>query len=246
MIIIKIYVYLIIIMIEQIKDRLSFFDQNLIGSALPKPVLVVDDDYTVLNRLKKILIDLNYSNNDLIFSENLSQSMLEVKQHNIAFALVDLGLPDGNGTKLIRSLRQKNSTIPILVISAWSTRDAIFKAIQAGATGYLLKERDDYEVTISIKQILQGGIPIDPFLAQIILSNMVKKPQKIKNSPENLSCRELEILEHVTQGLNNQDIANELGLSRYTIEAHLRNIYSKLAVDSRSKAIKIAYSLGLF
>ncbi|GGA17246.1 MULTISPECIES: response regulator [Acinetobacter] len=233
-------------MIEQTIEKEAHFDSPLFSFDLPKPVLIVEDDSIIQNRLKKLLIDLNYNNEDLIFSNTLDQSIASVKAKKIAFALVDLGLPDGNGTKLIRTLRQKNPTVPILVISAWSTREAIFKAIQAGATGYLLKERDDFEVLMSIKQILKGGIPIDPFLAQIILTNMVKKPQKIKNSPENLSARELEILDYVTQGFNNQDIANELGLSRYTVEAHLRNIYSKLAVDSRSKAIKIAYSLGLF
>lgn len=233
-------------MIEQTIEKEAYLEIPTPTFDLPKPVLIVEDDHIIQNRLKKLLIDINYQNSDLIFSDTLDKSITAVKSQNIAFALVDLGLPDGNGTKLIRILRQKNPNVPILVISAWSTRDAIFKAIQAGATGYLLKERDDFEVLISIKQILKGGTPIDPFLAQIILANMVKKPQKIKNSPENLSCRELEILEFVTQGLNNQDIADELRLSRYTIEAHLRNIYSKLAVDSRSKAIKIAYSFGLF
>lgn len=233
-------------MIEQTIEKEAYLEIPTPTFDLPKPVLIVEDDHIIQNRLKKLLIDINYQNSDLIFSDTLDKSITAVKSQNIAFALVDLGLPDGNGTKLIRILRQKNPNVPILVISAWSTRDAIFKAIQAGATGYLLKERDDFEVLMSIKQILRGGIPIDPFLAKIIMANMVKKPQKIKNSPENLSCRELEILEFVTQGLNNQDIADELGLSRYTIEAHLRNIYSKLAVDSRSKAIKIAYSFGLF
>ncbi|RUP37493.1 MAG: response regulator transcription factor [Acinetobacter sp.] len=233
-------------MIEQMIEKEAYLETSFSTSNLPKPVLIVEDDNIIQNRLKRLLIDINYQSSDLIFSDTLDKSITTVKSKNIAFALVDLGLPDGNGTKLIRILRQKNPNVPILVISAWSTRDAIFKAIQAGATGYLLKERDDFEVLMSIKQILRGGIPIDPFLAKIIMANMVKKPQKIKNSPENLSCRELEILEFVTQGLNNQDIADELGLSRYTIEAHLRNIYSKLAVDSRSKAIKIAYSFGLF
>ncbi len=233
-------------MIEQTIEKEAYLETHISTFDLPRPVLIVEDDHIIQNRLKKLLIEVNYKNSDLISSDTLGKSIAAVKSQNIAFALVDLGLPDGNGTKLIRILRQKNPNIPILVIPAWSTRDAIFKAIQAGATGYLLKERDDFEVLMSIKQILKGGTPIDPFLAQIILANMVKKPQKIKNSPENLSCRELEILEFVTQGLNNQDIADELGLSRYTIEAHLRNIYSKLAVDSRSKAIKIAYSFDLF
>lgn len=213
---------------------------------LPSPVLILEDDRVIQERLTVLLLELGYQLEQLILSAQLAEASAIIKKQNIGLALMDLGLPDGNGTKAIRQLRQKNETVPILVISAWSTRDAILKAIQAGATGYLLKERDDFEVTLSIKQILQGGTPIDPFLAQLILSNIVKKTQKLHNSPESLSSRELEILELVTQGMNNQDIAQELGLSRYTVEAHLRNIYSKLAVDSRSKAIRLAHSLGLF
>lgn len=213
---------------------------------LPVPVLIVEDEPMIQERLKCLLISIGYAAQDLFFADTLSQSLTLIKKENFEFALVDLGLPDGNGTKLIYKFRQKNATAPILVISAWSTRDAILKAIQAGATGYLLKERDDFEVSMSIRHMLKGGTPIDPFLAQLILSTVIKKPQALDNSTETLSSRELEILEYVVQGMNNQDIATLLGLSRYTIESHLRNIYSKLAVDSRSKAIKIAHSLGLF
>ncbi|MEG0344083.1 MAG: response regulator transcription factor [Acinetobacter sp.] len=213
---------------------------------LPIPVLILEDDQVIQQRLQHLLITIGYDNEHILFADTLKQSLAIIKKQLIGFALVDLGLPDGNGTKFIRTFRQKNETSPVLVISAWSTREAILKAIQTGATGYLLKERDDFEVSMSIKHVLQGGTPIDPFMAQLILSTVFKKPQQLQDSPEALSSRELEILEYVVQGMNNQDIANTLGLSRYTIEAHLRNVYSKLAVDSRSKAIRIAHSLGLF
>ncbi|TXJ07374.1 MAG: response regulator transcription factor [Acinetobacter sp.] len=216
------------------------------SSNLPMPVLIIEDDKVIQQRLQHILMAIGYTKSDILFTDTLKQSLAIIKKQQVAFVLVDLGLPDGNGTKFIQTFRQKNETIPVLVISAWSTREAILKAIQAGATGYLLKERDDFEVSMSIKHVLQGGTPIDPFMAQLILSTVFKKPQPLQNSQEALSSRELEILEYVVQGMNNQDIANLLELSRYTIEAHLRNIYSKLAVDSRSKAIKIAHSLGFF
>ncbi|OBY74668.1 MULTISPECIES: response regulator transcription factor [Acinetobacter] len=226
-----------------IENSLETHASSFIPSA---PVLIAEDDKIIKERLKNILTELNYKNNDLIFSESLHHSLLIAQNQNISFALVNLSLSDGDGTKLIKKLRQKNTTIPILVISALNTKEAVLKAIQAGATGYLLKERDDFEVLMSIKQILKGGLPIDPFLIQMILSTEIKPSPTRSNMTETLSARELEILELVTQGLNNQDIANSLRLSRYTIESHLRNIYGKLSVDSRSKAINIAYSLGLF
>ena len=88
--------------------------------------------------------------------------------------MVDLNLPDGNGIEFISTLNKYDPTIPILVISAWSTEDAIFNALSSGATGYVLKERDDLEITFSIRSILRGGAPIDPFIAQKILKQLQK------------------------------------------------------------------------
>jgi DNA-binding NarL/FixJ family response regulator len=233
-------------MISQQRKIKNYWEPPTQELCSPAPILIIENDDSTKERLKNILEKLNYKNNDIIFSENIHHSLLIAQNKRISFALVSINLSDKDGIKLIKTLRQKNTTIPILVISALNTKAAVLKAIQAGATGYLLKERDDFEILISIKQILSGGLPIDPFLIQLILSTEIRPMQRESELTETLSARELEILEFVTQGLNNQDIADELGLSRYTIEAHLRNIYGKLSVDSRSKAIKIAYSLGLF
>lgn len=82
-------------MIEQTIEKEAHFDSPLFSFDLPKPVLIVEDDSIIQNRLKKLLIDLNYNNEDLIFSNTLDQSIASVKAKKIAFALVDLGLPDG-------------------------------------------------------------------------------------------------------------------------------------------------------
>ncbi|VXA55391.1 conserved hypothetical protein [Acinetobacter proteolyticus] len=224
-----------------------FVSQNEL--TLPVPVFILEDDAIMQQRLKRILFEIGYTEDALIFAQTLSQAIEVLKQSPISFALVDLGLPDGNGIDFIESLRQLDESSPVLVISAWSTQETILKAIQMGATGYLLKERDDFEITLSIRSILRGGAPIDPFIAQQILSKISFEPttKDIVAVEQNhlLSAREFEILKLVSQGMSNREIADFLHLSKYTIECHIKHIYRKLSVSSRSKAINTARSLGL-
>lgn len=215
---------------------------------LPVPVLILEDDAIMQQRLKGILRHLGYEQDVLLIASNLKEAMQIIAKHHVAFALVDLGLPDGHGTTLIEALHRQDPSSLILVISAWSTQEAILNAIQAGATGYVLKERDDFEVSLSIRSLLRGGAPIDPFIAQQILSKLVVAKQKSDQLlPEHhlLSSRELEILEHVAQGLSNKEIADKICLSRYTVECHIKHIYRKLSVSNRAKAINTARSMGL-
>jgi len=216
---------------------------------LPVPVFILEDDAIMQQRLKRILLEIGYAEDALIFAQTLSEAIDMLKQYPISFSLVDLGLPDGNGIDFIENLRQTDEVSPVLVISAWSTQETILKAIQAGATGYLLKERDDFEIMLSIRSILRGGAPIDPFIAQQILSKITFE-QKVKDvavAEQNnlLSTRELEILQLVAEGMSNREIADFLNLSKYTIECHIKHIYRKLSVSSRSKAINTARSLGI-
>ena len=163
-------------------------------------------------------------------------------------ALVDLGLPDGSGIDLIAELRAADPGMGILVISAWSTEDAILAALRAGANGYVLKERDDLEVTLSIRSVLRGGAPIDPFIARRIIAELQPStPAALKELPPEsaLSVREVQILKLVADGMTNREIAESLFLSRYTVECHIKNIYRKLSVPSRTKAVIEARARGL-
>ncbi|MGC3819442.1 response regulator [Acinetobacter sp. G11] len=219
---------------------------------LPVPVLIVEDEGLIQERLKNILTELGYSKEMLIFAKNLQQAFTEIEQQPVSLALVDLGLPDGNGIELIEKLRALDSNAMILVISAWSTQESLFSAIKAGATGYVLKERDDAEVLLSIRSILRGGAPIDPFIAQEILKQIsaaIIPPaddQKIIDADtELLTGRETEILNLVAQGMSNREIAEQLFVSKYTVESHIKHIYRKLSVSKRTKAVSAARSLGI-
>ena len=160
---------------------------------------------------------------------------------------MDLGLPDGSGIDLIAEMHAADPGLAILVISAWCTEDAILAALRAGATGYVLKERDDLEVSLSLRSVLRGGAPIDPFVARRIIDELRPRPteQPDTASGEILSPRESQILRLVAEGLANREIAEQLFLSRYTVECHIKHIYRKLAVSSRTRAVHAARSRGL-
>jgi DNA-binding NarL/FixJ family response regulator len=223
---------------------------------LPVPVLVVEDEEIIQFRLRQILTELGYKSADLLFAKNVKEAFQIIADQPISLALVDLGLPDGNGMQIIEKLRALESNAMILVISAWSTQESLFGAIKAGATGYVLKERDDAEVLLSIRSILRGGAPIDPFIAREILKQIaVDEQSQGQSEPEKareldaeqvlLTVRETEILNLVAQGLSNREIAEQLCVSRYTVESHIKHIYRKLSVTKRTKAVSAARSLGI-
>lgn len=202
-------------------------------------------------RLALVLDGLGYAREAITFSQSLGEARAYASNNPLAMALVDLGLPDGNGIELIEELRAQDPSLLILVISAWSTEESILGALNAGATGYVLKERDDLEVSLSIRSVLRGGAPIDPFIARRILALLPVATAPQREEPHRpveagvLTARESEILELVSQGLTNREIAEQLVISRYTVECHIKRIYRKLAVSSRTRAVNEARQRGL-
>jgi DNA-binding NarL/FixJ family response regulator len=214
------------------------------------PILLVDDEPPLLARLQRILLRLGYAQDRLHRAGDIASARVSAADTRYALALIDLGLPDGNGIELIRWLRARDAAVSILVISAWSTEDMILDALRAGATGYLLKERDDLEISVSLRSAARGGAPIDPFIARRILALAAAPATGAPRTPavplrEALTERESGILEFVAKGFSNQEIAVTLKLSRLTVETHVKRIYGKLSVHSRTEAVHEARALGL-
>ncbi len=216
---------------------------------LPAPVLIVEDDALMQRRIVDILAQLGYAREVLVLAGTLADARIELARQPFALVLVDLGLPDGNGVELITQMSASMNADDgpgILVISAWSTDDLILNALRAGATGYVLKERDDLELLLSIRSVLRGGAPIDPFIARRILDLTQAPPATPGRVGEDvLTSRELQILQLVAEGLTNREIAEQIFLSRHTVECHIKNIYRKLTVSSRTRAVFAARSRGL-
>lgn len=243
-------------------------------AVLPSPVLVVEDEPLLQQRLKSILLQLGYTPDALLLASSMSDARACLANQPVTLALVDLMLPDGSGLDLIAQMRTDSPEMGILVVSAWSSEESILAALRAGATGYVLKERDDIEVSMSIRSVLRGGAPIDPFIARRILQLLplgndaaasipagsqpphssyavseppLNPPAKTPSTEpgETLSDREGQILCLVADGLTNREIAERLFLSRYTVESHIKRIYRKLAVSSRTMAVRAGRARGV-
>lgn len=149
--------------------------------------------------------------------------------------LMDLGLPGMDGLEGISRIKTASPASHVIVVTVQEDRDQIFEALCAGASGYLLKPASASEVAEAIQTALDGGAPINAFIARKVLSMFTEYAAPRRDY--GLTEREREILELLTEGCSQKRIAIALELSRHTVDTHLRNIYGKLHVHSRTAAV---------
>jgi DNA-binding NarL/FixJ family response regulator len=169
--------------------------------------------------------------------------------------LIDLGLPDGNGTELIRQVSAKRPDVDIMVVTVFGDEQHVVSAIEAGATGYILKDSTAADVVSCIRLLRAGGSPVSPVVARSVLRAIRNRmggagaPARSGGGPmpENnpLSARETEILQLLAKGMSFNEIGEILGISPHTVTAHIKKIYRKLAVHSRGEAVYEATQMGL-
>ncbi|MGV3478609.1 MAG: response regulator transcription factor [Sphingobium sp.] len=212
------------------------------------PALIVEDDPAMQRRLTGLLASIAGADSPIAVAGSLTAARRLIDETRFAFALVDIGLPDGDGRDLIAWLHDHRPAMTVVVISAWGDDAVVLAALKSGAIGYLLKEREDSELALWLRSIERGGAPIDPLIARRILTLLPAQPPARRNEPStdlHLTAREREILELVSRGHSNREIAERLALSRLTVEGYTKAIYRKLAVGSRTAAVHEAKSLGL-
>jgi len=152
--------------------------------------------------------------------------------------LLDIGLPGLSGIELIPELKKLSPSSKIIIITIHDDDENVFNAICAGASGYLLKDLSSNGIVNSISEVMNGGAPMNSHIAKKVL-NMFRD-QNVKSSGYSLSEREKEILALLVDGLSKKQIAENIFLSHHTVDSHIRNIYAKLEVHSRSSAISKA------
>ena len=154
--------------------------------------------------------------------------------------LMDLQLPKLDGVGAIQAIRAANSAAHILVLTTYDSDADIVRAIEAGATGYLLKDTPREELFRAIRAVAVGDSVLAPTVATRVMSRM-RAPAE-----EKLSAREIEVLELVAKGASNKEIGKSLSISVATVKTHLIHIYGKLGVRSRTEAVARARELDLF
>ncbi len=182
--------------------------------------------------------------------------------YNVDVALVDLGLPDGSGLELIRELLERHPNADAMVISVFGEEETVFKAIEAGATGYLIKGTLNVGLADAVVNLRSGGSPISPMIARRLLKRFqgpgeMADPLQAAAAPsangstassggsDQLSEREMSVLKLVAQGFVVNEIAEKLFISPHTVATHVKHIYRKLQVRSRGQAVNVAIKRGL-
>lgn len=150
--------------------------------------------------------------------------------------LMDLHLPNLSGIETTARLQQGLPDLSIIMITVYSDVESVFRALRAGACGYLLKRSSPEEILEAIREVSRGGAPMTSEIARKVVAAF-QEPTAAKTEEEGLSRREREILEALCQGYSNQDIASRLSLSVETVRWHLKKIYEKLHVSSRTEAM---------
>jgi DNA-binding NarL/FixJ family response regulator len=159
--------------------------------------------------------------------------------------LVDVELPGIDGIEAVRRIKTISPASHIIMLTVFDDHDKILRAICAGASGYLLKTSPQRRIIESIREVRAGGASMTPRVARSVL-DMFSRMLAPQHEDYGLTTREREILELMTQGLLKKEIADHLSLSYHTVDTHLRNIYSKLHVNTRSGAIAKALKEKLF
>lgn len=204
---------------------------------------IIEDDEQFSTKLAEIInISENFNCTNIFQACEPALKILEVSDPP-DLILIDLGLPGMGGTDGILKIRQIVPQVIIVVLTVFEDTDNILKSISNGASGYLLKGSSLDEIIDSLKLIYSGGAPINPQIAKKILD--VFKQSNSQND-YGLTPREKEVLVHLVDGLLKKQIADKMSITFHTVDKHLRSIYSKLQVPSRSQAVSKAIKEKLF
>jgi DNA-binding NarL/FixJ family response regulator len=150
--------------------------------------------------------------------------------------LMDINLPGINGVECVRQLKQKLPQVQFLMLTVYEDTENIFNALAAGASGYMLKRTPRAELLAAIEEVKRGGSPMTAHIARKVVQSFQKGG--VSSQPtENLSPREQEVLDCLSQGFLYKEIAEKLGISYETVHTYIRRIYEKLQVRTRTEAV---------
>ena len=207
-------------------------------------IAIVEDNSALGNGLRKI-VESASDFRCLGVWRSAEEALKKVDAFRPQVVLMDINLPGLSGIEATARIKQHLPEIQVIMVTVYRDHDQIFAALKAGASGYLLKRSTPEEVRQAIRDVRSGGAPMSAEIARRVVEAFHQPIKSPDADVIKLSKRETEILELLTKGLANKEIADRLGISVETVRVHLRRVYEKLHVHSRTEAaMKFRDSIG--
>ena len=198
-------------------------------------VMIVDDHGIVRQGLRTYL-DLLEDITIVAEAENGLDALDKVKQFNPDIVLMDLVMPEMDGIEATQKICGSYPDEKVIVLTSFTEDEQVFSAIKAGAVGYLLKDISPPDLAKAIQAVHSGETHLHPEITKKLMNQFVSPKSEAETTPEDLTPREMEVLQLIAQGLSNKELANKLTISEKTVKTHLSSIFSKLHLSDRTQA----------
>ncbi len=195
-------------------------------------ISIVEDVKEMRDTLIKVISD-DPNLSIISVHETVEDAQLQIPVHKPEIVLLDLRLHWKSGIDVLKKVKESNPSIQFLVCTIYQDDENVFNSLKAGASGYILKKAGGEEIRNCIKELYNGGSPMSPEIARMVVNSFATNDKKL----EDLSPREIEILDCISLVPTYKDAAVRLDLSPSTIRTHLHNIYAKLHVNNKTDAV---------
>jgi DNA-binding NarL/FixJ family response regulator len=198
-------------------------------------VALVEDDNELRMSMKNLLKRASWLSVVADY-EDAESALADIVRQKTDVVLMDVNLPKMSGVECVKRLKELLPTAHILMLTVHDDNDSLFNSILAGADGYLLKDTVPSQLLTAIREVHSGGSPMTPQIARRIVQRF-RKSGTAQKDMENLTSREIEVLEQLALGKRYKEISDNLGISLDGIRFHIRGVYNKLHVHSRTEAV---------
>ncbi|MBI3182922.1 MAG: response regulator transcription factor [Myxococcales bacterium] len=210
-------------------------------------VFLVEDQVSVLRALVKALE--SFPELEIVGTAQEGESAVEqIVLAMPQLVLMDLELPGMDGIAVTKKLKRRAAAVEVLILTSFDDEQKVYEAIQAGASGYLVKRVGPEKIRSGIMEVMEGGTVLEPIIARRFwnyFQSVQAKPAQKPQDPWGLSEVELEVLGFVAKGLSNAEVGRVMTIERRTVRTHLSHIYRKMGVSSHVDAVVMALKAGL-